>query len=424
MRIKKTHPVVQDYLASVSNEINFDSLYFRIINSSPDELGYLPRVPKWISFSQRHLRLMRLLIQVLRFFWIFGGAILFFLKQALQLCSARSKAGAGRFTPSEHGYVFALTERTAEMNMPDQQAMRATWITMSWSPITRLPQGVAHVDYSQILTIRDIALAFLHAIQSVYLLAGKKRQKKWVLQSYTAFHWFTVRAAIDKLTGPVLMTDHFDRWAVLIDSSFARRPATDASMLTLVQHGSVDPVSESAAPVKPTIRLTRRLRAVDELWVYDANSENIFKRDVLSVACSRRITEVRYFKPSIVLTRLDDTEGLRVLFVGYSLCEQVHVALYHRLISDFRLKVYYKPHPRTVMSMQLEDVGWTVLKESTTFPEVDLLISYPSTLVTEYASLSVKSVVHPLDIKAAEIENFYQLVVEAIKKSSVARGRD
>lgn len=417
MKIKRVSGVMSDYLAAVSNEISFDTLYFAILKSSPETMGYLPRVPKWVSYSQRNRQLTRFAILMLRAFWLAGGASVLFALQALKLVRTRTDAaGTLAGLNPDRGFILPFTSRTVEMELPGNWASKATWIIFPWAPIDQLPTGAARMELANLLTLRDIVVAYGQAVRSVYLLAGRARQKRWVLQSYTAFHWFAVRRAVDKLEGPVLTTEHFDRWAILVDSSFARRSSERNHGLTLVQHGGVESVTAGSDTSVSTIRLPRRLRAVNELWVYDQDAEKIFRRDVFSARCSRHLSAAKYFKPSIELTQLDDYPGLRVLFVGHSLCEAGHEALYRRLRKEFELMVYYKPHPRTVMSAQLEEVGWTVLRQPTVFPKVDLLISYPSTLVTEYRNVGVASVVHPLDIHEDGVEDFYDSVVEMLKE--------
>lgn len=422
MRVNKFNPVMCDYLATVNNEIVFDSLYFEILKSSPDELGYLPRVPKWIRFGKSHPRLTRAVTGVLRAGWLGGGAVAFFVLQLLQLSWAIARAPRrARLDPSESCYVLALSSRTADINMPDERTARATWIAFPWTPISQLPAGATHTEYSQLLSFGDAWMAFLRAVRAVYLLAGRKRQKKWVLQSYTAFRWFAVRTVVAKLRGAVLMTEHFDRWAILVDSSFARRESSDTSTLTLVQHGGVEPVKGSATADASRIRLPRKLRAIDQLWVYDANSERIFRRDILSRRCNRRLSSINYFTPTIKLKRLDDFPGVRMLIVGSPLCERAHQELYQRLSVEFQLKVYYKPHPRATMSAHLKKIGWSVLRDATTFPEVELLVSYPSTLVTEYGTQGVESLVHPIDIAGDELDTFYQSIVGSLNRCKSIR---
>lgn len=417
MSKKKFSGVMRDYLAAVSNEITFDTLYFQIVKSSPEVMGYLPRVPKWISYSVRHQQLTRMAIRMLRAFWVAGGAIALFAYQAFKLLRARTNDPSARVILNcKNGFVLPFTSRTVDMELPGNWASRATWIIFPWAPIDRLPAGASRMNFANMLTLRDIAIAYGQAVHSVYLLAGRPRQKKWVLQSYTAFHWFAVRRAIDKLEGPVLTTEHFDRWAILVDSSFARRDSAYNYGLTLVQHGGVESVTSEGNAAVSRLQLPRRLRAINELWVYDQNSEKIFRRDVLSTQCGRHLSAVNYFKPSIALTQLDDYPGLRLLFVGHSLCEAGHKTLYRQLREEFELMIYYKPHPRAVMSAELEDVGWVVLREATVFPKVDLLISYPSTLVTEYRNVGVESAVHSLDIADDDLEVFHHSVVEMLRK--------
>ena len=49
--------------------------------------------------------------------------------------------------------------------------------------------------------------------------------------------------------------------------------------------------------------------------------------------------------------------------------------------------------------------NWTFIQEKNYFPAVDLLISYPSTLVTEYSNNGVAAVIHNVNAEMIEVQN-------------------
>ncbi|MCU7373352.1 hypothetical protein PEC18_21630 [Paucibacter sp. O1-1] len=105
----------------------------------------------------------------------------------------------------------------------------------------------------------------------------------------------------------------------------------------------------------------------------------------------------------VALTDLAATDRPSVLFVGHPLCEAAHCALMTALCQVIDVQTFYKPHPTTGAGRQIAELSWTVIQGRTVFPRVDLIVSYPSTMVAEYASHSVPAVVHSMDISIPQI---------------------
>lgn len=415
MKHKAVEPVMADYLAAVNNEIAIDQRFFRMSGLSPHKVGYLPRVPKWLDFGRRYPATSRLLSITLRHIWLAGGAFIFFVLQFIPLFLRSRSEGAALSRIIGQTFILGLSSRTMQMSMPFSELDGLTWIHFPWVEGDRRSTA-AKIEYSDLLSRSDIWRALVNAVKAVYLLASSKRRASWLLQSYTAFRWFSVRSAVDKLNGPIVITEHFDRWAVLVDSSVARRRHGIAEII-LVQHGSVEPVSTGEDIVPVLISLPRRLRAVRHLWAYDRRAEFVFKRDILSRRCFERILSVSFFVPRIELCDLDEYDGFHILFVGHPLCEKTQCALFYKLREKFPFLAYYKPHPRAPMSDEMGRADWTIVKGKTTFPKVDMLVSYPSTLVTEYQGAGVPSAVHPIDMTLEQMDEFYERVVELIQFS-------
>jgi hypothetical protein len=279
---------------------------------------------------------------------------------------------------------------------------------MPWAPLKRCAENIQCIDVFALLTRRELWQAWRDALQATYLMASRRRSTKWVLQSYTAWRWFVVRAAVDKLPGRLLMVENYDRWAVLVDSSAWSKKFSASNggppqrrELILMQHGSVQGLSGSAAFAASELQLRRRLRAVTRLHVYGPAEERAFKENILSKTCVRRGIEVTYFTPRIELQNLASEELPRVLFVGHPICENLHLKIFEGLQNEYECSFFYKPHPTAPMSERMNSPQWRVIQESDQFPVVDLVISYPSTLVAEYSAHNIPAVVHPIDLDEA-----------------------
>jgi hypothetical protein len=79
------------------------------------------------------------------------------------------------------------------------------------------------------------------------------------------------------------------------------------------------------------------------------------------------------------------------------------------------VQAFYKPHPTTGAGRQVAELRWTVIQGRTVFPRVDLIVSYPSTMVAEYASHAVPAVVHSMDISIPQILNHMPEILQIIR---------
>jgi hypothetical protein len=407
-----------DYLGACGNEIAIDVASMKLVGKLPAELGYIPRPAKWLSWGQRRDGLWTRAASIAaEFIWRCGGCGLVFALQWLQLRRALLKPlpthpgvltrNATRGARPEHlkRYLLVFSTRAGEVVPPSGMRSPPTdWITMPWVPVPKPPEGVVLHDVLSFLEPTDLQAAFVDALAATRALACRPATSRWVLQSYTAFRWFVVRRALEHLRGALVTAEHFDRWAVLADSTAQHLRAqglrqevgpTDSGWLELVQHGTIG--SLSAADPTAALTLPRHLRFVSALYVYDAVSEAAFKRDVLSPSCVRRGFQVHHFRPMISLRPTPQRGACRVLFVGHPLCEALHLHLLKAACDTAAIDAYYKPHPTAKMSAQVAGLAWTLVTERDHFPEVDLLVSYPSTLVVEYANAGVPAVVHGMD---------------------------
>jgi hypothetical protein len=284
------------------------------------------------------------------------------------------------------------------------------WLTVPWAQPLRLPDDCTTIDAFSIVTKREYREALWDAVIAARRLSTKSATVHWRLQSYTALRWFVVRAAIDKLPGSLVMAEHFDRWAVLVDRSAGRSSIGARRSLGLVQHGSVTALSNVDDRSSGLPRFATRLLNVTHLYVYGPAEEAVFRDVILGRSALAQAPQIRHFRPSIELHGIGD-KPRSILFVGHSMCEEFQASVYRRISRDTDLRIFYKPHPLAPMSSAAAQVGWTIISDSNWFPKVDLLISYPSTLVAEYGAMGIPAVTHSLnagcdsaDFVATEVE--------------------
>lgn len=388
-----------DYIAATRNEIAVDEMYLAIAEKIPESVGYFPRVPRWINLATRYPRLTRLASYVAKKLWFSGGAAIFFFTEYIRFFYFRPTLSSIA-VPDRNGAVLAFSTRTFDVLQPKKfPSFPKTWVTFPWSSNRVLPENSYELPMLSILNRKDFMIAYWDAITISYLIRRNRHLSVWALQAYTAFRWFLVRRAIDRLEGDLITTEHFDRWAVLMDRSVRerRRLSTCNARLVMVQHGVLSALNQEAVFDTMIENLPTRLTQVDELNAYNINEATIFKSHVIPRKNTKRLLDLKFFQPVIELTEERKSEKIRVLFVGHPLCELFHVSVYRELIKGGDYEIYYKPHPKAPMSPSLTGLGWRIVPDEKIFPRVDFLISYPSTLVVEYAEAGVPASVHPLN---------------------------
>lgn len=390
---------IADYVAATENEIAIDRHFLGLMGMTPSGTGYLPRVPKWAHIGQRFPGLTRAAWAALWLWWVLGGALLHGLRHFLPCwLGARGAEGQAGWPGLPGGAVFALSSRTGDIITARQfPAFPLTWYTVPWVPLRATPPGAQRVDLIALLSRAEMRRAFADALCATVFLMRRRRTRKWLLQSYTALRWFLVRAAVDKYPRQIVFAEHFDRWAVLADSAaraFKRglNDAHGAGELVLVQHGLLPP---------PSLHLYRRLRQVTQLYAYGQDAEQSFRSMLLSPNCVRSGLVVDTFTPAIELLGPRHSATIRILFVGYPVCEQFHRNIYQGLKDRMSFQAFYKPHPLVAMSEAMRDVGWEVVEQATRFPAVELLVSYESTLTIEYQGAGIPAVIHPMNIDSS-----------------------
>ena len=65
-------------------------------------------------------------------------------------------------------------------------------------------------------------------------------------------------------------------------------------------------------------------------------------------------------------------------------------------LRDIPVAVFYKPHPLAGLPTSCKEKFWIIIEERELFPVVNLVVSYRSTLITEYEHHGIMSIVHGL----------------------------
>ena len=399
-----------DYFAATRNEVAVDEMFIALSKMNTAKVGYFPRVPTWIGLASHRPYLTRTLSRIARAAWLAGGWGLFFIWEYLKFY--RLHRSIGTLTPTEtDGAILGLSTRVCDIVTPTKfPAFPQTWLTLPWAPQLCLPKGARELPMLSILEGSDLLSALVDALTVTHRMKRDRSLSPWVMQTYTAYRWFLVRRAVDRLSGTLVMTEHYDRWAVLVDRAVRERRRAQGCIdyLVVVQHGAMGALNEDENFGESLLNLPTRLRQVDELHAYNSDEAAAFRANVFGLGKVSRALEVCFFKPTIELMGEVISNRPRILFVGHPLCESFHIQVFRKLTTWKIFEIYYKPHPKGPMSASAEAVNWKIIKEEKIFPRVDLLISYPSTLVIEYENVGIPASVHPLDVGIDELTKFLE----------------
>lgn len=404
--------LICDYLRAVRNEIVVDVQTFELAGLNPACFGKFPRPSRWVNKAKGFAILFRILHWLILPFWYFIGPLVF----SLQCKAMRTKfQPAGEFRFDDAGQVLGFSIRAVDIiHSRHIDPVPKQWLELPWLPLSNLPTGAEVLSVTALLNETDIERSLALARSAHRALQGRRGVSGWGLQTFTAWRWFLVRLAVDKLPGPLLTVEHFDRWAVLVDGSVRRtRNHEPTRRLTVMQHGSVNALN---SPRGLGLRLPTRLSSVSHIRVYSAADADVFKEEILSSRCASGELEVSFYNPFVTLLDLKTDDGSpSILFVGHPLCETAHRALLQALLQVGVFQLFYKPHPANPASSQIRDLPWSVVEGRSVFPRVDLLISYPSTVVSEYATHEIPAVVHTFEVSAAQLLERLPEIIQIIQ---------
>jgi len=403
--MKNKEVLINDYFKALSNEIAIDIIRYDTIRIAPEEMGFLPR-PVNIRTKISSLRLARSIAFLLKLFWLSGGALIFYFVEMIKLTRFFTITRISKEELSNcNTFLLAYSARAAQI-IPTITSIQPDCImTVPWEKVDVVGYKIS---FFSLLSLKDAFYVLLLAITSVYKF-NLTTDREWILQTYTAFRWFSIRVAINKIKGEFFIAEHFDRWAVLTDCYIESLilESYEQSKLQLIQHGILKDIEMKGQK----IILPYRLKNVSKLWVYDEYSKDYFISFILDTLGNN--FDVKYFSSNIDLIEIDNNFKKSVMFIGHPACENFHI----NILSEMqKMGIYciYKPHPKNASSKKVYMQDWFVVEQKDYFPKVDLLISYPSTLVQEYESQGIFAIVHSINAGEHEIKKYSGLVKEAL----------
>ncbi|STA74667.1 Uncharacterised protein [Citrobacter freundii] len=362
----------------------------------------MPRISKWKCSSYK----LWVVYISLTIFFILGGCIFFPILKFITAVCRKLKAKRRYLTNKNDFYYFSFSEISTEQviayfNKNKLNDNKLNVITLS-SYNNKCNNTV--ISIYEVVSYYDIFKSTLLSIFAFFYFFKSTHHFKWVLQIYTAPSWFLVAIALDKIQGNIVSSEHYDRWAVLIDIVSCKRQ----NRYTLVQHGSLKALDSSAYLA---FQIPYKLKHVGKIVVFDEVEYKFFADKILDPNLSE-IIEVEYSKPELSLTEVTSNQ-LKLLFIGHSLCEKEQLKICSQINKKINnCTIYYKEHPKARASLDVRDFNFNFITDDSFFPVVDIVISYPSTLAYQYEEKGISVLFHGLH--AVHTDEVNEIVTKVI----------
>lgn len=409
--------IVHAFLNSARNQKAFDDIYYRMFSLSASDYCGIPRPAKWAGCGAVFLFFIRSLAKPLVFLWAYFFAyfyitaqILFYYYKSPQLATL----------PSVQGLALVICDRSLTVLSKEFSSNEDfVWLVPDGVNVASENFGSAlSVVASSVLNFQDVIAACFLACKAHHHLV-RENGLPFAYQSYVLPSWIISCFAVLSIKPKILATaEHHDRWAVLADfyagMNFHEAVKTE---LVVVQHGLEHAETYQMMKVVTNgIGLPYRLKHIKVLYLFDDKQREIFFENIISPSVDSGVVDVRRISISLVLRHVP-SEKFRILFVGHPICENFQISLWHSLETVAGLTCFYKPHPVANEGSRVHEQSWALIKDPDFFPEVDLVVSYPSTLVKEYEIFNIPAVIHALDEENSNVLHFVENIIGKIQSS-------
>ena len=229
------------------------------------------------------------------------------------------------------------------------------------------------VNVLSVVSICDIWDAFVSSCAMVFYIEHRYWGKNVFFRSYASFEFFLTCRFIKHVApdNHIVYFNTFDRWAFLMCQA-----KTD---VTFIQHGKLDYLTSLIRVGTPTVAY------------YISPEQQIIVEDTLfnGHPMQTHLRKMLQFTQNEVLNKGNGKQNVLIVSVMSFINDVNNIV---ELLSG-KVNLYVKPHPGDKIMdayMRLVDQYGIVILEKTAYPEVDVVLSYNSTLADEYDLAGVK----------------------------------
>lgn len=386
---------------AAANGAAFDRFYYDFFSLDREAYGDIPRPALWAN-NVKALRWMPRLQLFIYYVWRYFSYILFFLQVSKLMFRKFFCSDVQVSEASQRVVAMGVCQRSVDVIEKSylKDKSQYVWLIPSGGDLD-VDKGRC-LSSSAMLNLLDLLFVFYFACR-IHAKMTDLNDKSKIFQTYSIVNWLVAFISLIKLKpGAVVTSEHHDRWAVLIDTycEYLKILGVDKISFVMVQHGSeFFSTYEKLKDVGYCDGLPCRIRNVTDIFVYDNLQLDIFRGNILESSCR---PNVFFYQYCLTLSPVFD-DRKKILIVGNSFCENFHIQFYNHLSSNKDFLWFYKPHPVQKPSRAVLMVGWNVIDDNSFFPKVDLVISYPSTLVSEYRLAGIDVVEHSISCNSNDL---------------------
>ena len=382
---------IKFFQSAALNQYTFDELYYNLLGIEINDYKGIPRPAKWAVKYKKFIPYVKRASSCILFFWIYIGFYINLFRQFFVFAFIRGGVSLDGYKNAAIGIV--VCERSFQVLARKEIGLIEVWLCANYDIPIKENQGVKKISVKSILNFKELVECVVLSIHA-HIQITKYKKNYLSFQSYAAMSWMMTWYSLIKLTPSEIYTsEHHDRWAVLFDSYVGLTRTQKKCGFNLVQHGNE--YEQTYAKIE-TISIDKglpyRLKNINKLYLYNKKQLDIFNENILSKSMWMT-SDVNYIGTNLCLVDLN-LEMRSVLIVGHSFCEMMHINLYEEILKFKKVKVFYKPHPTVAASNNAKSLAWAFIDDNNFYPRVDLVISYPSTLVDEYEGEGIKVIVH------------------------------
>ncbi|MHA8083436.1 hypothetical protein ACST14_08445 [Aquirufa sp. A-Brett2-15D] len=246
-----------------------------------------------------------------------------------------------------------------------------------------LEKDCNYFDSFEIISYKSLISSFYLSIRAFFLFKGQFR-----VYNFLYLRWLTQLETLKNISYRYFHSfDHYDRYAILADSQIYFKSQGSVEYF-LHQHGKFNSIdTEFTLPYK--------LKNISSLVLFDNNSSLLFlQKNVFDTECI--VNDIILNNNHFVTVKNFNEKRFKVFIIGNLACYQLHNRLVKSLESNSNIIFYYKPHPSNLVYID-NFKNCINIKDVQYFPDVDVVVSYDSTLLDEYTKFGYFCIRHSLD---------------------------
>lgn len=231
-------------------------------------------------------------------------------------------------------------------------------------------QGVRHANVLSKLSYKEICVSFVWSLRLMGYMNRKYGRRDLFMRYYSSFEFFLA----------YLFAHHVgDRYDFLFISTYSRWAYLNGSLpnrKTFIQHGFLSGKWD----------LVRKIGLVDEAYYISEDQRLICERMLF------RNRPAYKYETKLVFTYFPPADKTCVLIVGNSSYNEPEENVIAKLSGKPSLLLLIKPHPNTKNAAFYQDMvsrHGILLLGREDYPKVDYVISYNSTLATQYENVGI-----------------------------------